>query len=124
MTKLVKPNMEKKRPSLSVLQRRAADVAEQLSLLSNANRLMVLCHLLEGERSVGALQEQLALSQSALSQHLARLRDAGMVATRRDRQMIFYCIADPRLHDMIDALYRIYCVTDGEGAEEISEGSS
>ncbi len=84
----------------------------QLGLLSNANRLMVLCHLLEGERSVGALQAQLELSQSALSQHLARLRDAGMVATRRDRQTIFYRIADPRVHKMIEALYLIYCDPD------------
>ena len=69
MSKLV--NDDIKRPSLPVLQARAADVAGQLALLSNANRLMVLCHLLEGEQSVGALQGQLALSQSALSQHLA-----------------------------------------------------
>ena len=112
MTKLVNTNMAAGHPSLAVLQARAADVADQLALLSNANRLMVLCHLLEGEQSVGALQGQLALSQSALSQHLARLRDAGMVATRRERQTIFYRIADSRLHDMIDALYRIYCVSD------------
>ncbi|KAF0675620.1 metalloregulator ArsR/SmtB family transcription factor [Roseivivax marinus] len=112
MSKLV--NDDIKRPSLPVLQARAADVAGQLALLSNANRLMVLCHLLEGEQSVGALQGQLALSQSALSQHLARLREAGMVATRRESQTIHYSIADPRLHDMIDALYRIYCETDGD----------
>ncbi|SPJ22557.1 ArsR/SmtB family transcription factor [Palleronia abyssalis] len=115
MTKLVNSNNMKNRPPLPVLQARAADVAEQLALLSNANRLMVLCHLLEGERSVGALQGQLALSQSALSQHLARLRAAGMVATRRESQSIFYRIADPRLHDLIDALYRIYCADAGDG---------
>ncbi len=112
MTKLVNTNVQKARPSLPVLQARAADVAVQLGLLSNANRLMVLCHLLEGEQSVGALQELLELSQSALSQHLARLRDAGMVATRRDRQTIFYRIADPRVHEMIEALYLIYCAPD------------
>lgn len=117
MTKLVNTNTIKYRPPLPVLQARAAEVAEQLSMLSNANRLMVLCHLLEGEQSVGALQSQLSLSQSALSQHLARLRDAGMVATRRESQSIFYRIADPRLHDMIDALYRIYCLP-----EEDDEG--
>ena len=115
MSKLV--NDDIKRPSLPVLQARAADVAGQLALLSNANRLMVLCHLLEGEQSVGSLQRQLALGQSALSQHLARLREAGMVATRRESQTIYYRIADPRLHDMIDALYRIYCDTDPDGIE-------
>ena len=109
MSKLVNTNIAANRPSLPILRARAAEVAEQLGLLSNASRLMVLCHLLEGEQSVGALQSQLELSQSALSQHLARLRDAGMVATRRDRQTIFYRIADPRVHQMIEALYLIYC---------------
>jgi DNA-binding transcriptional ArsR family regulator len=112
MSKLVNANIEESLPSLAVLQARAAEVAVHLGLLSNSNRLMVLCHLLEGEQSVGALQSQMELSQSALSQHLARLRDAGMVATRRDRQAIFYRIADPRVHKMIEALYRIYCVPD------------
>lgn len=92
-----------------MLQARAAEVSDHLTLLSNASRLMVLCHLLDGEQSVGTLQAQLELSQSALSQHLARLREAGMVATRRERQTIYYRIADARVQDMIDALYRIYC---------------
>lgn len=112
MSKLVNTNMMVDRPSLSVLQARAAEVAVQLNLLSNANRLLVLCHLLEGEQSVGVLQTKLDLSQSALSQHLARLREAGMVGTRRDRQTVFYRIADMRVHQMIEALYLIYCVPD------------
>lgn len=110
MSKLVNTDAIKRRPPLDVLEARAEDVAAQLALLSNANRLMVLCHLLEGEQSVGTLQGQLRLSQSALSQHLARLRDAGMVATRRERQTIYYRIADVRVHRMIDALYHIYCM--------------
>ncbi|TDL78316.1 transcriptional regulator [Palleronia sediminis] len=101
--------MDAGRPPLDVLYRRAGEVAGHLALLSNANRLMVLCHLLDGERSVGDLRAQLDLSQSALSQHLARLRAAGMVETRRDRQTIYYSIADPRVHRMIGALYGIYC---------------
>jgi ArsR family transcriptional regulator len=121
MSKLVNTKIVNHRPLLQVLQARAADVAEQLSLLSNPTRLMVLCHLLEGEQSVGTLRGQLALSQSALSQHLARLRTAGMVATRREQQTIFYRIADPRLHDMIDALYRIYCAPGGEAGDATSE---
>ena len=112
MSKLVNTNIIENRPSLPVLQARAAEVAVQLGLLSNSNRLMVLCHLLEDEQSVGALQSQLELSQSALSQHLARLREAGMVSTRRDGQTIFYRIADPRVHQMIEALYLIYCDPD------------
>lgn len=109
MSKLASTNINVSSSSLNELQTRAASVAEQLALLSNTNRLLVLCHLLEGEQSVGNLQSQLELSQSALSQHLGKLRDAGMVATRRDRQTIFYRIADPRVQEMMEALYRIYC---------------
>ena len=109
MTKLVNTNIKESKLPLAVLQSRAIEVSEHLALLSNANRLMVLCHLLDGEQSVGSLQAQLNLSQSALSQHLAKLRDAGMVATRRERQTIFYRIADTRVQRMIDALYSIYC---------------
>lgn len=110
MSKLGNPDTEKASLSVAELQGRAAEVAVQLALLSNAHRLMVLCQLLEGERSVGNLQSLLGLSQSALSQHLAKLREAGMVATRREAQTIYYRIADPRIRQMIDALYRIYCL--------------
>lgn len=107
--------MKFEKPSLDILQARAADVSAQLALLTNTNRLMVLCHLLEGEQSVGALQGHLDLSQSALSQHLARLREAEIVRTRRDKQTIYYSIADPRTYQMIEALYRIYCDPDQAG---------
>ena len=109
MSNLVNTNIKESKLPLAVLQSRAIEVSEHLALLSTANRLMVLCHLLDGEQSVGSLQAQLNLSQSALSQHLAKLRDAGMVATRRERQTIFYRIADTRVQRMIDALYSIYC---------------
>ena len=109
MSNLVNTNIKESKLPLAVLQSRAIEVSEHLALLSNANRLMVLCHLLDGEQSVGSLQAQLNLSQSALSQHLAKLRDAGMVSTRRERQTIFYRIADTRVQRMIDALYSIYC---------------
>lgn len=119
MSKLVNADRAGKVPSgLSPeqMQVRAAEVAGQLALLSNPNRLMVLCRLLEAERSVGALQATLSLSQSALSQHLAKLREAGMVATRREAQTIHYRIADARLHDLIAALYAIYCQDDEDTA--------
>jgi ArsR family transcriptional regulator len=112
MPKLDNSNKEAHRPPLEVLQVRAEEVAQHLSLLSNPNRLMVLCHLLEGELSVGALQKELKLSQSALSQHLARLRSADIVATRRERQTIYYRIADHRVFHMIDAMYYIYCASE------------
>jgi DNA-binding transcriptional ArsR family regulator len=70
---------------------------------------MILCELLNGERSVGALGGVIGLSQSALSQHLARLREAEMVATRREAQTIYYSLADPGVRQVIAALYERYC---------------
>ena len=110
MSKLENTNVINIHLSSEELRERATNVAEQLTLLSNANRLLILCHLLDGEQSVSTLQAHLTLSQSALSQHLSKLRDIGMVATRRDRQTIFYHIADPRVQETMEALYRIYCV--------------
>ncbi len=109
MSKLVNSDTDRGPPTLPRLRERAAEVADHLALMANANRLLVLCHLLDSEKSVGTLQTMLDLSQSALSQHLAKLRDGGLVATRRERQTIYYRIADPRVCEMIDALYRIYC---------------
>ena len=88
---------------------KADHVAQRLSLLSNPNRLMILCKLAEGEQSVGALGAALDLSQSALSQHLAKLRTAGMVATRRERQTIHYRIDDPDTQALMRALYNVFC---------------
>jgi DNA-binding transcriptional ArsR family regulator len=73
----------------------AEGVAELLTLLGNGKRLVIIGHLLEGEMSVGAIARQVGLSQSALSQHLAKLRNLGLVQTRRDRQTIYYsCNSD------------------------------
>jgi DNA-binding transcriptional ArsR family regulator len=78
--------------------------------MSNKHRLMILCRLLEGETQAGALAEVCGLSQSALSQHLAKMRDAGLVATRRDAQMIYYRLSSRPAEALLDTLYRIYCV--------------
>ena len=91
------------------LQKRADHVAGRLSLVANANRLLILCELAKGERSVGALQQAVGLSQSALSQHLAKLREGGMVATRRESQTIYYRIDDPDLQVLMTALYEAFC---------------
>ncbi|MFN7399532.1 MAG: ArsR/SmtB family transcription factor [Sandaracinobacter sp.] len=89
---------------------RAAEVAGLMELLASQPRLMILCRLAEqGEVSVGALADSLDLSQSALSQHLARLRTEGLVATRRDGQRIHYHINDPRLLTLMETLHRLYC---------------
>jgi len=95
--------------STQALQDRADYVAGRLALVANAKRLLILCELANGERSVGALQQAVDLSQSALSQHLAKLREAGMVDTRRESQTIFYRISDPDLTVLMAALYEAFC---------------
>jgi DNA-binding transcriptional ArsR family regulator len=92
------------------LQQKSAEVAATLRLLANEKRLLVLCHLVgAGEMSVGALGEAVGLSQSALSQHLARLRADRLVATRREGQVLYYRISDPRIEALLAALHGIYC---------------
>ncbi|WP_378949074.1 ArsR/SmtB family transcription factor [Paracoccus sp. R86501] len=92
-----------------VLQQRADHVAARLALVANAKRLLILCELAKGERPVGALQQAVGLSQSALSQHLAKLREAGMVDTRREGQSIHYRIIDRDLDVLMAALYEAFC---------------
>lgn len=85
------------------------EAAELLTLLANARRLHILCELLDGERSVSALEAEVGLSQSALSQHLARLREGGIVGTRREAQTIYYSIADDRVQRILEVLADIFC---------------
>lgn len=94
---------------ITALEEKADFVAERLALMANSRRLLILCKLAEGPCSVGQIQEALDLSQSALSQHLARLREAGMVATRREGQTIYYRIADPKVETIMATLYDAYC---------------
>jgi ArsR family transcriptional regulator len=94
---------------LSRLQASAAEASRFLRALGNEKRLLTLCHLIDGERSVGALAETVGLSQSALSQHLTKLREDGLVTTRRDSQTIYYRLADPRIEAMIGLLYEQFC---------------
>ena len=95
---------------MAQLERKAAEAAGLLKLLANENRLLILCRLaMAGEMSVTALVEAVDLSQSALSQHLAKMRDDGLVATRRDAQTIYYRIADPNAARLLALLKDIYC---------------
>jgi len=87
----------------------AGDATRLLKALANESRLMVLCLLSEGERSVGELNAELDLSQSALSQHLALLRNDALVRTRRDAQTIYYRLADGPARKLIATLHGIYC---------------
>lgn len=94
---------------LRALQANAGDAVTMLRALSNETRLLVLCQLGRGEKSVGELQGLVGLGQSALSQHLAKLRAEGLVTTRRDGQTIHYRIADARVSSLVSALYDIFC---------------
>jgi len=87
----------------------AGRAAALLKALSNERRLMILCQLGERELQVGALQPLVGLSQSALSQHLALLREEGLVAARREGQAVFYRIADPAALRVIATLAEIFC---------------
>ncbi len=92
------------------LESRAADAAQLLKLLANETRLLILCRLaVEREMSAGAIVQALGLGQSAVSQHLAKLRDDSLVATRRDAQTIYYRIADKNVARIIAVLKDIYC---------------
>ena len=94
------------------MREHAGAAGRLLKALGNGSRLMILCLLTEGERSVGQLNEQLDLSQSALSQHLAILRDDGLVTTRREAQSIYYGLAQGPAQQIINTLHGIYCGDD------------
>jgi ArsR family transcriptional regulator, virulence genes transcriptional regulator len=97
-------------PDLAALEEKAAEAARLLRLLANERRLLVLCHLAgAGEMTVGALAETIGLSQPALSQHLARLREDGLVATRKEAQAVFYRLADPKAARLLEVLRDLYC---------------
>lgn len=88
----------------------AAKAAAMLRAVGNEHRLLVLCLLLErGEMTVGALHENVALSQSALSQHLAKMREEGLVAFRRESQSLYYRIENPDVAALIATLKSIFC---------------
>lgn len=97
---------------LALFQESAGRAATLLRLLGNERRLMILCQLGEGELTVGKLQPLVGLSQSALSQHLALLREQNIVATRREGQAIHYHIADPAALRVIATLAELFCPPD------------
>ncbi len=101
--------MDLKTFSLADFEASAGKAASLFRTLGNEKRLMILCQLGDGELPAGALQEPLGLSQSALSQHLAVLREAGVLATRREAQTIFYRIADPAAVKIIETIAAIFC---------------
>ncbi len=102
--------MSQIRTEFDELEKHAAEVAGVLELLANDKRLLILCELVQrGECNVGSLTKAVGLSQSALSQHLAKMRDEGIVAFRRDAQTLWYRIADDRIERLLGVLHDLYC---------------
>lgn len=91
------------------MREHASDAAGLMRALGNESRLLILCTLAEGERSVGDLNAVVPLSQSALSQQLARLRRAGLVTTRRESQTIYYSLCEGPANRVIHLLHDIFC---------------
>jgi len=91
------------------LKSKAPQATELLRQLANPNRLLILCHIAQEERSVGQLEQDLGIRQPGLSQQLAELRQSGLVKTRRESRSIFYSIADDRAEAVMAMLYEIFC---------------
>lgn len=102
----------------------AQEAAALLKAMANESRLLVLCHLAEsGELSVGQLVDRVGLSQSALSQHLARLREEGLVGTRKQAQTVYYRLCDPRAKELLTLLHDLFCPELGRSNPSISNRS-
>ena len=91
------------------LRKRAGRATSLLKAMANSSRLLILCQLAEGEKSVGELERLVGLSQSGLSQHLALLRRKGIVATRREAQSILYSLASKEAEAVMSTLYDAFC---------------
>lgn len=101
--------------SMDEMQANAANASALLRSMANESRLMILCQLVGGEKSVGELREYIPLSQSALSQHLAVLRREQLVTTKKSAQSIFYSLASENVEAVLITLYQLYCEP-GEGS--------
>ena len=97
-------------PNLAeAMAEQAGRAAELLKAMAHPQRLRVLCLLVEGERSVGDINREIELSQSALSQHLAKLREEGLVTTRKEAQTVFYSLTTGPALEVIRTLHDVYC---------------
>lgn len=96
--------------------RGAADAADFLKSLANENRLLILCHLCEGEMSVSELETALGLRQPTLSQQLARLRADGLVDTKRDGKTIYYSVISDEVGQVLDLMYNLFCSEEAKAA--------
>lgn len=105
--------------SASEMAAAAGDAAALMKALSNEYRLLILCHLVtQEEMNVGELVSKIGLSQSALSQHLAKLREQGLVTYRRDAQTLFYRLRDERAARVLVVLHQLFCPAPGKRSGE------
>ena len=95
--------------NVEVMEQAADQASELLKALANRHRLLIVCQLIDGERSVGELAEFLNLRDSTVSQHLALLRKDGLVSARREAQTIFYSIASEPAREVLKTLYQAFC---------------
>jgi DNA-binding transcriptional ArsR family regulator len=100
---------EPKTIDASKMARAAQKASDLMKTLGHKDRLMVLCHLASGEKSVGQLASLLDIPQSPLSQHLARMRKESLVTTRREAQTIYYMIASGKAGRMVELMHELYC---------------
>ena len=120
-----KKRVTKMAPNLEDLQENARRASTLLKAMSNEHRLMILCQLSTGEHSVGELERLVGLSQSALSQHLARLRRDNLVQTRRSAQTIYYSLKGDEASTVIETLYGLYCAaSDGPSCRDSGGGGT
>ncbi|MFA3762346.1 metalloregulator ArsR/SmtB family transcription factor [Yersinia sp. 2544 StPb PI] len=100
--------------SMDLMRQAAAAAGDVLRVLSNEDRLLLLCQLSQGEKAVGELEAALGIHQPTLSQQLGVLRSDGLVNTRRDGKRIFYSIADSKVLALLELLYQLYCPQEKE----------
>ena len=101
--------MDSSKLNVNEMRKNVENSSSFLKLLSNPTRLMILCNLIESERCVGGLEKDLNISQSALSQHLSKMRDKGVVKSEKQGQHVFYSISDSDVVDIINVLYKLFC---------------
>lgn len=108
--------------NLEAVRYRAAEVSALLKLLSHPNRLLVACELMDGERSVSEIEARTGVRQPNLSRDLARLRQAGIVSTRREAKLVFYQLKDPRISALMGALCDVFAPDGKPGAAPQAKG--
>lgn len=110
MKKAARKSPAAKGLDIQAMHERAEEAVSMLKAIANQNRLLLLCQMVEGERSVNELAALLELPQSVVSQHLSLLRREGLVKGRREAQSIYYAIEDERVHKLMGTLFTVFCV--------------